>query len=300
MPELPEVQTTVNGLNKVLPRLKIVSVWSAYESPHYIGKENIKDKKYFIRFKKNILNSPVLGAERKGKNILIHLKNGFTILIHMKMTGHLLYGQYQKSKNQWLAKDEGPLQDPFNRWVRLIFTLSNKKHLALSDMRKFAKVMYIETKELENHPDIETLGPDALKIPFKKFKEALQSKPNGRIKNVLMDQNLIAGIGNIYSDEVLWRVSIHPETAIKKIPEKKLKEIWTWSKKLLKKGLRLGGDSTSDYRNVQGERGKFQAHHRVYRRKGEKCQKPRCQGEIERKVVGGRSAHFCNKHQKKL
>lgn len=295
MPELPEVQTTVNGLNNVLPGLKIVSVWSSYNSPYFAGKENIKDRKYFSKFKKEILGAKVLRAERRGKNILIHLNNDRTILIHMKLTGHLLYGKYVKKK-EWIAVDKGPLQDPFNRYIRLIFELSNKKHLALSDMRKFAKIMYIKTKEIEEHKDIKIIGPDALKISFKKFKELLLKK-KGPIKNVLMDQSLISGIGNIYSDEILWHTGVHPETKVKDIDDKKLQEILKTTKELLRKGIRLKGDSTSDYRDVKGEKGKFQAHHRAYQQTGERCQKRNCSGKIQRKILGGRSAHFCNKHQ---
>jgi formamidopyrimidine-DNA glycosylase len=295
MPELPEVQTTVNGLNDVLPGLKIVSVWSDYDSLHYKGKENIKDRKYFSKFKKEILGAKVLKAERRGKNILIHLNNERTILIHMKLTGHLLYGKYEKRK-EWVAKDKGPLQDPFNKYIRLVFELSNKKHLALSDMRKFAKIMYLKTKEIEEHGDIKKIGPDVLKISFKKFKELLLKK-NGLIKNVLMDQSLISGIGNICSDEILWHVGLHPETKIKDIDDKKLQETLKKSKELLRKGVKLRGDSTSDYRDVKGEKGKFQAYHRAYQQTGEECQKRSCSGKIQRKTLGGRSAHFCNKHQ---
>ena len=300
MPELPEVQITVNGLNRVLPGKKILSVWSAYNSPHYKGKENIKDRKYFSKFKRNILNSPILKSERIGKNVLIHLKNRVTILIHMKMTGHLLYGKYEKSKSEWRAKDKGPLQDPFNRHIRLIFELDNGKHLAFSDMRKFAKVMFIKTKDLKTHDDLKDIGPDPFELTLKEFVERIKRKNSGRIKNILMDQTLISGIGNIYSDEVLFETGIHPETDISAIPNKKLKEIYKEVKKVLKRGINFGGDSTSDYRNIKGERGDFQNKHQVYRKTREKCPKRECSGKIIRKVIGGRSAHFCNKHQKLL
>jgi formamidopyrimidine-DNA glycosylase len=325
MPELPEVQTTVDGLNRVLKGKKIVSVWSSYDSPYFKGKENIKDKKYFFKFKKNILNSPILKSERVGKNILIHLKNKITILIHMKMTGHLLYGHYHKVKNskqipnskfqipktgEWVAIDKGPLQDPFNRHIRLVFELNNGKHLAFADMRKFAKVMFIKTKDLKTHRDLKNIAPDPFELTQKEFVEIIKGKksgrtrPNvrrgGRVKNVLMDQTLVSGIGNIYSDETLFLTGIHPETNIDAIPDKKMTEIYREVKKVLKKGINFGGDSTSDYRNIKGERGDFQNKHQVYRKTGEKCSKKGCSGKILRKVVGGRSAHFCNKHQKKI
>jgi formamidopyrimidine-DNA glycosylase len=300
MPELPEVQTTVNGLSEVLPKKKIVEIWNSYNSPYFYGKENIKDRKYFLKFKKSVLNSPILSVERKGKNILINLKNKITILVHMKMTGHFLYGNYKFHKNSWVAVDEGPLKDPFNRHIRLVFKLSDGKYLAFSDMRKFAKVMYIKSSDLDKHPDIKSVAPDPLCITKKEFIERLRQKKSGRIKNILMDQGLVSGIGNIYSDETLFRTNVHPESDVRAISDKKLGEMWLESCKVLEKGIDFGGDSTSDYRNIHGERGAFQNKHEVYRKTGLKCPKKGCGGKIERKIVGGRSAHFCNKHQKLL
>ena len=230
-----------------------------------------------------------------------------TILIHMKMTGHLLYGRYHKvdgpslksEKETWIPIDKGPLQDPFNRHIRLVFELNNGKHLAFADMRKFAKVMFIKTKDLKTHSDLSNIAPDPFELNKEEFIERIKNKKTGRIKNVLMDQTLISGIGNIYSDEVLFETGVHPETNISTIPEKKLGEIYREVKKVLKKGINFGGDSTSDYRNIKGLPGDFQNRHQVYRKTGEKCPKKGCTGRITRKVVGGRSAHFCNIHQKK-
>ena len=235
-----------------------------------------------------------------------------TVLIHMKMTGHLLYGEYKKERIQkkieWVALEDGPLQDPFNRHIRLVFELDNGKHLAFSDMRKFAKVMFIKTKDLSSHPDTSKIAPDPLELSKKEFVERLRAKksgrtrPNGRlsgrVKNVLMDQSVVSGIGNIYSDEILFETSVHPETNINILSDKKLGEFWKEAKIVLKKGIKFGGDSTSDYRNIEGKRGNFQNKHKVYRKTGAPCPKKGCGGEIIRKVVGGRSAHFCNRHQK--
>ena len=113
-----------------------------------------------------------------------------------------------------------------------------------------------------------------------------------------MDQELISGIGNIYSDEALWLTGIHPEEKPKKIISEKTSQLFKNIKIILKKGIDFGGDSTSDYRQPDGTPGNFQKHHKVYRRRGENCLKKGCNGKIIRKVVGGRSAHFCEKHQK--
>jgi len=112
-----------------------------------------------------------------------------------------------------------------------------------------------------------------------------------------MDQSIIAGIGNIYSDEILWRAGVHPERKISKLKNNEIKLIFQAIKETLTKGIDFGGDSMSDYRNIHGLPGKFQLHHKAYRRTGERCRKKNCKGFILRKVVNGRSSHFCSIHQ---
>jgi formamidopyrimidine-DNA glycosylase len=107
----------------------------------------------------------------------------------------------------------------------------------------------------------------------------------------------VAGIGNIYSDEILWASNIHPLTIVSRIPESKIKTLWKNTKILLTKGIDFGGDSMSDYRNIDGLRGQFQYHHKAYRQKNKPCPKKGCKGSIERIVVGGRSTHYCPIHQ---
>ncbi len=317
MPELPEVQTTVNGLNRKVKGLTIVDVWTSYNSSFHAGKDNIKDPAFFRKFKKAVVGMKVKNAERRAKNILINLEDSKdggkedagTILVHMKMTGHLLYGKYKKvSASEWVTEEkDGPLADPFNRFIRLVFTFSDGKQLVLSDMRKFAKVTLIPAGHLEKSLHILHIGiePFDTAFTFKKFEEQIMKRATGRIKNVLMDQSLIAGVGNIYSDEALWLSSINPEERVQGIPEESLKILYTSVKEVLKKGINFGGDSMSDYRNIDGEPGKFQLHHQAYRRTGKPCgksldqgKKHICSGTIVRKVVGGRSAHFCDTHQK--
>ena len=299
MPELPEVTTTVNGLNIVLPNKTILNVWTDYHvgSTHK-GKNTIKNEKYAEHFKQKVTGEKIIKSERRGKNILIHLTHNKTILIHMKMTGHLLYGKYEFKNGKWESNEKN-LSDSFNKFVHLIFTLSNGKNLAFSDMRKFAKVMMFETDKQKDLLDLSLLGPEPLDdMLLDTFNKQLQKKPNGKIKTVLMDQNIIVGIGNIYSDEILWEVGINPEKLVKNINEIDIKKLWQVMKKILTKSISVGGDSMSDYRNIYGERGNFQNMHKVYRRVGERCTKKGCSGIIQRKVVGGRSAHFCSIHQK--
>lgn len=310
MPELPEVETTVRGINAFLLGKTIRGVWSDYFSVLYPGKLHIKNRKFFPTFKKRVIGGKIIGAGRRGKNILIELDNGNTIIVHMKMTGHLLYGAYRRTtlrerragKEFWVARKPGALQDPRNRFIHLVFELSDGKCLVLSDLRKFATVTALGKERLTLDTQLHLLGPDPLKRDFtlKTLLERLKEKKNLAIKKVLMDQKVLAGIGNIYSDEILWRIGVHPETKIENIPPHIFKKMLAAMKALLKKGINFGGDSTSDYRNLLGERGKFQATHEAYRRTGQKCQKSACGGIIKRIVVGQRSAHFCPKHQKIL
>lgn len=224
------------------------------------------------------------------------------------MTGHLLYGDYvfDKKSDTWMPSDKkSALADPFNRFIRLVFTLSDGQHLAFSDMRKFATVSLLPDHKsfVANFEDI---GPEPLEKNFdwKILKERLLYKPNGKIKTVLMDQAVVAGIGNIYSDEILWASSVHPEKKVLLLRDDEIKMILTNAKEILKKGINFGGDSMSDYRNPHGHRGNFQNHHNAYRKTGEKCQFPPprrgkrgCKGIIKRIVIGGRSTHFCPAHQ---
>jgi len=328
MPELPEVQTTVNGLNSAIVGMTISDAWTDYNSSFHAGKDSIKNPVYFRKFKNEVIGAHIIEVTRRAKNILIYIEKGRSkgiILVHMKMTGHILCGRFlfngKNKRDPWTpAPDErAALHDPFNRFIHFVLTLSSAKtsakkrankhpitHLALSDMRKFAKVTLISGTHIEENilgsEHLSKIGPEPLdkSFTFQVFKERLGRRPNGRVKTVLMDQEIIAGVGNIYSDEALWRAGINPEERVADISDVLLKKLYAATITVLKKGIDFGGDSMSDYRNINGERGKFQEKHRAYRRTGKKCTKPGCKGAIMRKVVGGRSAHFCSMHQQLL
>jgi formamidopyrimidine-DNA glycosylase len=298
MPELPEVETTVRSLRRTILGLTIKDVWTDLATKDKRQRDAIANTEYFKVFKKEIKNKKILSVERQAKNILINISGGKTILVHMKMTGHLLFNNKDK-------------------FVHVIFTLTSPQpspykgegvmHLAFSDMRKFGKITLLdpEGKGTSYGAGTKTsylahLGPEPLDKDFtwQKLKERLRKKPNGKIKTVLMDQSVVAGIGNIYSDEILWQAGIHPERRVSKIKETEFKEIFKAMQKILLKSIRVGGDSMSDYINISGEKGKFQFYHQAYRRTGEKCGKKNCKGVIKRKMTNGRSAHFCDMHQK--
>jgi formamidopyrimidine-DNA glycosylase len=301
MPELPEVHTTATILNTLVRDKKILDVWSDYDSPFYRGKENIKDPSYFRRFRKEIVGKKIIQVWRRAKNVLVDIEGNKTILIHMKMTGHLLHGTFEldKTKREWKALKDGPLKDPFNRFIHFVITLSDGNHVAFSDMRKFATIHLISDKE-ELTKKFRKLGPEPLEKSFdwKMMKERLLKRPKYKIKTALMDQRLVAGIGNIYSDEILWMCKVHPEKLVDSISDSEFKVMTKSTREVLAKGIDFGGDSMSDYRNPYGLPGEFQMHHSAYRRTGKECKRKGCNGIIIRKVIGGRSAHFCNVCQK--
>ncbi len=308
MPELPEVETTVRSLNRVVKGLRITDVWSNYNSAFHKGKKNIKDVSYFAFFKKQIVGKKILNVERRAKNIIINLSGNISVLVHMKMTGHFLFGDYTKKVfksgklkvESWEPKNKtGPLNDPMNRFIRMVWTLSNGKHLAFSDLRRFAKIHLLDAHEKYSDKYIKELGPEPLdkNFTFEQFKKRLTQKPFGRIKNVLIDQTILSGIGNIYSDEILWVSGIHPLSSPTRIPSEKLKKVYKEMGRILNKAIKIGGDSASDFRGIDGRPGGYQNFHQAYRQTGKKCRKRNCAGIITRLKIGGRSAHFCPIHQ---
>jgi formamidopyrimidine-DNA glycosylase len=285
MPELPEVETTVRDLRKKLIGKVFFDVWAETE-------EIIKRPKKFEDFKKELLGREILGLKRRGKNILLFLSSGKTLLIHQKLTGHLLFGIWKKEEGIWKSKIEGPLaEDPMNGFLRLIFFFNDGWQLALSDLRKFAKVEILTEEELKEEMD--NLGPEPLEedFTFEKFKERISQRKKGKIKQVLMDQRVIAGIGNIYSDEILWEAKVHPLREVKELKEEELRKIYEAMREILPKAIELRGESFLTYRTIFGEKGEFDRMRKVYRREGENCF--RCGFKIERLKLSQRSAHFC-------
>jgi formamidopyrimidine-DNA glycosylase len=311
MPELPEVHTTATGLQKAIVGFIITDVWTDYNSPHHAGKDNIKNPAFFKKLKKEIVGAKVSSVTRRGKNVLINLSNNQTLLVHMKMTGHLMVGAYTQEKQKnipekwqqeiWTPKTKlsSPLWDPFNRFIHFVVTFKNGIHLVLSDVRKFAKVTLIPTDALETSADLKNIGPEPFSSEFtsETFSKRIARRGNTPIKTALMDPSTVAGIGNIYSDEILWRAGVHPLSLVKNIPAKNLQNIFNEIRSSLKDGIKFKGDSTSDYRNVDGRPGEFSGEHNAYQRTGEICGKTDCKGTMQRIVVNGRSAHFCPIHQ---
>jgi len=303
MPELPEVETTVLDLRKKVLNRTFLDVWADF-------KNLIKRPESFEEFKKGIKGKKIENIWRRGKNIIFELTEawsrrlpkagerweGCSLLIHQKLTGHLLLGYWILDNGYWRSKIRGPLEEKINTFIHLLFTLDNGQMLALSDLRKFAKVEFLDPEELKE--ELSSLGSEPLEKDFtvEKFREALLKKKKGKIKQVLMDQTIIAGIGNIYSDEILWQAKVHPFGEIKRLRDEEIKDIYQAMREILSKAIEVGGESISDFRRPSGEKGRFDFLRKVYRREGEKCS--RCGAIIKRIKLAGRSAHFCPKCQK--
>jgi formamidopyrimidine-DNA glycosylase len=290
MPELPEVETIVRDLSKKVRNRTFVDVWTDW-------RKMIKKPKSFGRFKKEIKNKKIKRIWRRAKNIIIDLSGGKTLLIHQKMTGHMLLGRWKMKDGKWQPSDRGPLNDPVNRFIHLIFRLDDGKQLALSDMRKFAKIELWDSEGLKKSKEFGRLGAEPLDktFTFKEFKDSLPQR--GKIKQVLMDQNVVAGIGNIYSDEILWYARINPLRPVNEIKERDLRRIHGAIPIILRRAIKARGDSMRDYRLINGGKGKYQEVEKVYSREGKPCLR-KDGGMIKRVKIGGRSAHFCPECQK--
>ena len=269
MPELPEVQTIVSGLKKTVLGKKIKSIFSD-SSRVLSGKD----------FSRELVEGKIVDVKRRSKFIIIELSNNRAILIHLGMTGNLFY-----------LKKEAPKE----KHDHLILRFSDNSQLRYNDPRKFGKIKIVNLPELKNLPEISQLGPEPLKISLNDFANIFR-KRKGRIKTSLLNQKLLAGLGNIYSDETLFDAKIHPLTKIDTLNPEKLKSLYCSIKKILKKAIQAGGTSVDNYLNVDGEKGFFQFKLKVYGREGEPC--PRCGARIKRIRINQRSSHYCPRCQK--
>jgi len=283
MPELPEVQTIVGDLEEKVVGLTIVDVWSDY-------KKAVRPS--FSVFKKGIVDKKVIGTNRRGKHLIVNLSNGYSIVIHLKMIGHLLF----KSKISNVC-DAGNFREKVNGYIHHIIYFKNGDRLAMSDMRKFAWLALVKTKEVEKMKEIAILGIDALSVDLslKRFEILLGKKQKSRIGTVILDQKWIAGVGNIYRSEILFEAGIAPERLIKGLKSEERKKLYRAMRKVLKKSVKMRGTSTVDYRDTSGEKGKFQNFLKVYEKEGKKC--TRCGGQIERLKLSQRSVFWCRECQ---
>lgn len=283
------METVVRDLQKRVVGRKILDVWTDW--PKYFKGMSL------AQFKKHVVEKKILGVSRRGKNILIEVSDGHLILVHLKMTGHLLAGEWENKSGVWKPNGKSKeMQDPKNGFIRLIFFLDSKQYpmLALSDLRRFAKVVCGPKEEILNSPDLKSLGQEALELTYQDFRELFKTK-KGKIKQALLDQSFVVGIGNIYSDEILYVAKIHPLSRVEKLKEANIKVLYLAMKNILKKGIKMRGTSSDDFRDTYGKKGNYGSVILTYQRHGQKCAKGHI---IHRAKVAQRSAHFCPVCQK--
>lgn len=271
MPELPEVETIKRQLNLLVAGKKIKEVEILL--PKII-------KTPLAEFKKATSNAKIKGIERRAKVLIIHLNNGWSLLLHLKLSGQLIFDG-EKSKH-----------------THIIFHFSNGHHLIFNDLRQFGYVKLIKTGALDDFLEKEKFGPEPFDKNFTlaRFVARLDRRPNAKIKQFLMDQTNIAGIGNIYSDEILFASRVHPLRKIKDLTPAEIKSIYKNIRKILNEAIKLKGTSADLYLDAYGKEGNFLSYLKVYGREGKKCF--HCKGLIKRIKLGGRSAHFCPACQK--
>ncbi len=296
MPELPEVETTVRELKKEIIGLKILDFWTDW--PKAI--KDIKPKS----FRNKVKGKRILNIRRRAKMLIFDLSDNFFLLAHQKMTGHFLVGKWKyapRAKRKWQSVDVGHLNDRVNDYIHLIFKLSDGRQLAFSDLRKFGWIALYENTKPENISEIKSLGPEPLLKNFTvEILKRQLAKTRRPIKQALMDPKIIAGIGNIYADEILFLARIHPLIPANTLSARKIGKLYQAIRKVLKIAIKYKGTTilsgAEEYRLPDGERGKYQEKRQVYRREDEPC--PRCGKKIKRIKLGQRSAHFCSVCQK--
>lgn len=271
MPELPEVETIKKDLDRLLKGKKIIDVWT--DTPKQV-QPSLKI------VKKAVVGTKIKKLERRAKLLQIHLDSGQFLIIHLKLTGRLLY----RSK-----------KDQPDDWVRVLISLSGSKELRFADLRKFGWVRLIKTpKELRK--ELNQFGPEPLDdLDFKTFQKTLASTKRP-IKAILVDQKKISGIGNIYANDALFLAKIDPRRPSNKVAPQEARKLFAAIEKVLKAGIRYRGASDQYYLDALGHKGSYQDHFLVYKRQGKKCFT--CKEKIKRIKVGGRGTFYCSQCQK--
>ncbi len=288
IPELPEVETIVRDL-RYQAMGKIVT--------GLILRANALNKLIHgssDRFYQGIMNQTIVTVLRKGKYIILPLSNSNVLVFHLGMTGKLLIKEGSDVRFDEQLSGDAHVDKHTHILLELTDPSEEEKDLELhfNDVRMFGKVWLLENVENIGKldvPGLRELGPDALGISYDEFSRMI----NGRrsIKASLLDQSKIAGVGNIYADEACFVAGVHPATRGTALNEEQRLRLWFSIKAVLKKGIKYRGSSTSNYTTVDGSKGSFQDHHKVYGRIGQKCKD--CSSTINRIKVVGRSTHFC-------
>ncbi|QQR89163.1 MAG: bifunctional DNA-formamidopyrimidine glycosylase/DNA-(apurinic or apyrimidinic site) lyase [Myxococcales bacterium] len=289
MPELPEVEITKRQLG-----------------PHLVGhrieKSRFTKASYFFltppsTLQRKLQDRVVTRLERLGKYLLLSFETDEQLLLHLGMSGQLFFpGQssalLDSSKKGRTLNSEEQCRFSADEHTHAQFILSNNKHLVFRDVRKFGKIQWLAPGQSSDR--LKKLGPDALSISAKQLWTAAQHRRIA-LKSFLLDQNVVAGIGNIYADEALFLAKLHPAMPAHSLSKEQAKLLCTKIKRILNEAIEAGGSSLKDFIQPDGKRGNYQTQRLVYGRKAEPC--PRCNAPISHIVLGARSSHFCPRCQ---
>ncbi|MDP2737113.1 MAG: bifunctional DNA-formamidopyrimidine glycosylase/DNA-(apurinic or apyrimidinic site) lyase [bacterium] len=284
MPELPEVETIVRDLNKKLKNKKIVAVLSLDKKVFHLSKGDVK----------NILGRIVRGVGRRAKMIIFDLTD-YYLIMHLKMTGQLVYQDKTLliAGGHPIANQDKKLP---NKFSRVIFKFNDKSRLYFNDVRRFGWIKLLSRDEFikfSSYLGVEPLSPD---FTLDYFNKILSLRQKISIKQALLDQKYISGIGNIYADESLFIARIKPIRKIKTLKFGEIKKLWRAIPKILKYAIKHRGTSFNDYVDAQGQAGNFVKFLKVYGREGDKCKA--CGQLIKKMKLGGRGTHWCDYCQK--
>jgi formamidopyrimidine-DNA glycosylase len=288
MPELPEVEVVKKSLEDKLKNLTIKRVFVNNSKLRY----KIDNKEFY-----KIKGKKIISVQRRSKYLLINLNQNLTILAHLGMTGKFFITdnknkKYKTSFYYSIKKNE-------SKHDHLTLYLDKGFKLIYNDVRKFGFIKVCLSKDIFNCTHLALLGPEPLSNNFNLNyfeKYILNKKLN--IKNLLMDQKFVAGLGNIYCNEVLFLCKISPTRSVKEINQKEIKKIIKFIKKILEHAISLGGSSIKDFSSAEGKNGNFQQKFNVYGKEKTSCSRSQCYGTIKKVYTSNRSSFFCSKCQK--
>ena len=287
MPELPEVETVRRGLHRLLPGRIVASV--RYDWPKSFPNSQPDTDTALI-------GATVTGVRRRAKVLLLDLSTQYTLIVHLKMTGQLVYrGDEVFGAGHPNDSLVGALPD---RSTRVIATFTDGSTLYFNDQRKFGWMRLVPTNEVDHIDFFKKVGPEPLgpELSDAILFTRLQRHKNTSIKAAILDQTVIAGIGNIYADESLWGAKIHPGTLVKTLRKPKVAALYREIVYVLRLAIEKGGSTDKNYVDAEGKRGSYLQFARVFRREGLDC--PRCGSMIEKIRVAGRGTHYCPVCQK--
>ena len=287
MPELPEVETVRAGLSRLIIDKNIISV--DFDTPKSFPNTQA-DVDTFL------LNTHFTSIRRRGKVLMLDLSSGYSLMIHLKMTGQLVYRGVESfgagHPNDSLI---GALPD---KSTRVTIKFAQDGILFFNDQRKFGWMRLLPTSIISKEPFMMKLGPEPLEdsFTFARFVAQLKKRQNTTIKAALLDQTVLAGVGNIYADESLFAAKIHPQSIVKFVPRAKLKLLHSAIKEILLFSIEKGGSTDRNYVDAEGKRGSYIDFAKVFRKENMPC--PVCGHEIIKIRVAGRGTHVCTHCQK--